>query len=373
MDARRFVKKEPLLIISALLAAVTLLFVPLDTVASYDYDRIIRTILTLFFFLLVVEGLKECKALDWLAHETLKNVGSSVTLCVMLVLLPFFSAMLFSNDVSLLTFVPLAMAVLAQAGMKERIPVVIVLQTVAANIGSSLAPFGNPHNLYMFNLMEVYGFTVLEYELALVPLVVVGTAAFLAMSMLVPRKEISVEKEEVRITDTRKLAVIMAMFVLAIATVFGAVPLLVTLAVMVAVFLVIMPRMFLRLDYGILMVFFFLFVFANGMTSIPSLYSSMSDLMDSQPLLTTVLVSQFTTNVSATLLLQPFTSDWAAVLVGADIGGFGTPIASMAAVITLRLYLLREDRDMKRYFKTFFIINAVMLAVLIPVCLLIRL
>lgn len=367
MDVRGFLKKEFLLVISAILALLSLFIVPFDTVMSYDYMRILKTICTLLFFLLIVAGLKECKALDVLAHKAVGNVTNSRMLFLILIFLPFFSAMLFSNDVSLLTFVPLAIVILSLAKMAWMIPAVVILQTVAANIGSSLTPFGNPHNLYIFNLNDVYGFTLAEYEIALIPIVVVGTLAMLAMTMMLPNREMSIKYEdEVKIEHKPALTVIMAMFVLAIVTVLGFIPFYITAVIMIAVFLVMMPRIFLKIDYSILFIFFFLFVFANGVTNLESIHDSLSDLMAADPMLTTFLVSQLTSNVPSTILLQPFTDDWTAVLVGADIGGFGTPIASMASIITLRLYLLEENTDLKQYFKTFFVINIVIIAVLIP-------
>jgi len=119
-------------------------------------------------------------------------------------------------------------------------------------------------------------------------------------------------------------------------------------------------------NYSILFIFFFLFIFANGLTSMESIYNVINDLMAWDPMLTTVLVSQFTSNVPSTILLQPFTTDWAAVLVGANIGGFGTPIASMASIISLKFYLQEEDSSIKSYLKIFLLLNLVMLAVLIP-------
>ncbi len=367
MEVREFVKRNILLVISAILAIISLFFVPFDTVLSYEYQRILKTICILLFFLLIVAGLKECKALDKLATITLGNLKTTTSLCLVLILLPFFSAMLFSNDVSLLTFIPISIATLGMAKRKELVAVVIVLQTVAANIGSSLTPFGNPHNLYIFNFNDKYGFTLMDYEMALIPIVVVGTLAILIMTLMIPKHEMEVKmRDDINIEHKPKFLVIMAMFILAILTVMNIVPFYITTVIMIAVFLVIMPKVFLKIDYSILCIFFFLFIFANNVTSIDTIRSVLTDLMAWDPMLTTVLVSQFTSNVPSTILLEQFTDDWAAVVVGADIGGFGTPIASMASVITLRLYLLNKEHDVGHFFKVFFLIELVMLAVLIP-------
>ncbi len=367
MDVSGFVKREPLLVISAVLAFFSLFLVPFDTVLTYDYSRILETICTLLYFLLIVAGLKECKALDKLAKKALENIKTTTTLCLTLILLPFFCSMLFSNDVALLTFVPLAITILGMAEMRGTIAIVVILQTVAANIGSSLTPFGNPHNLYIFNLYDQYGFDLWEYEAALVPIVVVGAIVMLAITLLIPRKPMDVKMEDnIEIQHRPKLFILLALFVVAIITVLDFIPYYITVFVMIAIFLVMMPQVFKKVDYSILFVFFFLFVFANGLTSMESIHNMLTDLMSEDPMLTTVLVSQFTSNVPSTILLEPFTDDWAAVVVGADIGGFGTPIASMASIITLKLYMREEDADMKKYMKIFLIINVIVLAALIP-------
>jgi Na+/H+ antiporter NhaD/arsenite permease-like protein len=367
MDIIGFVKKDYLLVISAVLALISLFLVPFDTVKSYNYERILETICTLLFFLLIVAGLKECNALNRLAQKAITSINTTRALCLVLILLPFFCAMLFSNDVSLLTFVPLAIAILAMAGLKNRIIMVVILQTVAANVGSYLTPFGNPHNLYIYNLNDVYGFSLMEYEMMLIPIVAVGAIALLTMTLTIKKEPLEVRMEEdTELKDRKTLIVLAALFVLAIVTVVDVIPFYITLAIIILAFLVMMPRAFLKVNYSILFIFFFLFIFANGLTSMEEVHNFIRDLMDWDPMITTVLVSQFTSNVPSTILLQPFTDDWAAVLVGADIGGFGTPIASMASIISLKLYLQEEDSSVKDYLKVFFTINLIMLAVLIP-------
>ena len=367
MDVIGFVKNDYLLVISAVLALISLFLVPFDTIMTYSYNRILETICTLLIFLLIVAGLKECNALNKLAHKAVTNIRTTRALCLALILLPFFCAMLFSNDVALLTFVPLSITILSMAGLKGTIIIVVVLQTVSANVGSYLTPFGNPHNLYIFNFMDHYGFTLWEYEATLIPIVVVGAIVLIAIAMMIKNKPLTTELEEdIELKDKKVLIAICVLFVIAIVTVLDLIPFYITLAVIVLAFLVMMPRVFTKVNYSILFIFFFLFLFANGLTNMSEVHSLITDLMEWDPMLTTVLVSQFTSNVPSTILLQPFTDDWAAVLVGADIGGFGTPIASMASIISIKLYLQEEDSSIKQYLKVFFAVNLVMLVVLIP-------
>ncbi len=367
MELRRFVKKDPILIISIILAALTLFVCPLDIVISHDYSRIMKTICILFCFLIIVEGLKECNALKKLAEKILIGKKTSLSLCFALVFLPFFTSMVFTNDVALITFVPFAIMILRTAHLECRIPVVLVLQTMAANIGSSLTPFGNPHNLYMFGLYEKYGFTLLEYEIALIPIVLVGALVLILLTMTIKKENIEFEIEKNNeTTSKKKLLVILILFIISILTVIGVVPWILTTVIVAIVFALMMPRTFKTVNYGILLIFFFLFVFTNNIASIESISSAITHLTAMDPMLTIVGVSQFTSNVPSTILLEQFTMDWKAITVGADIGGFGTPIASMASVITLSLYLAEKDLNVKKYLTKYTIFNIVMLIALIP-------
>jgi len=367
MDAAGFARRQSLLLVSAILALISLFFVPFETVLEYDYTRILRTICMLLLFLLIVAGLKECKALDVLAERCMSRMGTARAMCLLFIALPFFSAMLFSNDVSLVTFVPMAIAILDRAGLRKLIIRVIILQTMAANIGSSLTPFGNPHNLYIYNLMDHYGFDIVDYELALIPIVAVGALTILALAMLVRNTPLETRvANKDRIENPRNVYVLIGLFALAVVSVAGLIPLYIALIAVIAAIALLMPSIFRKVDYGILLVFLFLFIFANGITEMTWIHQGISAMMAWDPMLTTVFVSQFTSNISSCILLQPFTSDWAAVLVGADIGGFGTPIASMASIIALRFYLMEEGSSVKAYMKVFVLFNLIMLAVLIP-------
>ena len=367
MELVEFVKKDYLLVISAILAVISLFIVPFDTVLNYEYMRIMKTICILLCFLLIVAGLKECKALNLLAHKALSNIKTTTGLCLVLIALPFFCAMLFSNDVAVLTFVPLALATIGIANTKWLLALVVVLQSVAANVGSFLTPFGNPHNLYIYSLHDYYGFSLWEYEMALIPIVVVGITVLTAIAFLLPKKDLPMNLEkDVELEHKGCLWIIGALMVISIATVLDFIPFYISIVILIVTFLIMMPKVFRKVDYSILFIFFFLFIFANGITSLEIIYDTLKNLISIDPMLTTVLVSQFTSNVPSTILLQPFTDNWEAIVVGADIGGFGTPIASMVNIIAIKLYLSEEGTTIRGYLKPFIAINLLMLAVLIP-------
>ena len=365
MELGTWVRNNCLLTISAILAAVSFVLVPIDTIVSYDYWRILLTIGTLLCFLLIVAGLRECAVLDVFAKRAVGKITSVTSLCLVLVFLPFFFAMLFTNDVALVTMIPLAIIMLDRAGMRGHIPLVIVLQTAAANVGGSLTPFGNPHNLYIYNLKDVYGFSLMDFLSALFPVVVTGAVVILIMTLLVKHRPLEADAGgEVSITDKGTAIALAVLFILSVLTVVTGFPLIVTLLVVVAVITWRMPRVFLKTDYTILFVFFFLFVFVNSVANIGSVRGFLVDSLSAEPLLTSVWVSQFTSNLPAAVMLQPFTDRWDAVLVGTDIGCFGTPIASMANVLAIRFYLRERDADPRKFFGIFAVVNVLMIAVM---------
>ncbi|MBQ2084342.1 MAG: anion permease, partial [Firmicutes bacterium] len=146
---RTFIKKEPVLVIAALAAAVSCFFVSPD--GTYFSYLDLRTLALLYCLMTVVAGLRQAGLFEHLAQEVCERSGSLRMLSILLVLLCFFTSMLITNDVALLTFVPFAVIVLGMSGRLQHLIRVVVLQTVAANLGSMLTPVGNPQNLYLYS------------------------------------------------------------------------------------------------------------------------------------------------------------------------------------------------------------------------------
>ena len=362
-----FVRGQAVLTVSAVLAVASMLLVP----PSADYvDYIdVRMLCILFCFMAVVAGMRECHLFGALAGRLLAGRRSMRALCLILVLLPFFCSMFITNDVALITFVPFTILVLGMAGERGSILPVVVLQTVAANLGSMLLPFGNPQNLFIYSR---YGLETGDMVLALAPYVVVGGVAMCLMCARFPTHEVHVDISRDRDVRSRGFLVLMfVLFALCILTVLHVLPWQAVLVVTVLAIALTHRRVLARVDYGLLLTFVCLFVFTGNIAHIDAVSSALEGLMSWEPMLASLGISQVISNVPAATLLSGFTADWEGLLVGVDVGGFGTPIASMASMISLGFYSRTEGADTKRYLLWFTAANVVMVAVLVCVYLII--
>ena len=356
-------KGNVVLVVSAVLAVASMAIVPPSS-GYLDYIDV-RMLCILFCFMAVVAGMRDCNLFGTVAGRILAGRHALRTLCLVLVLLPFFCSMFITNDVALITFVPFTILVLSMADERGSILPVVVLQTVAANLGSMLLPFGNPQNLFIYSR---YGVGTGEMVLLLAPFVVVGGIVLCILCLRFDRHEVHVEMSRDRDFHSRGfLALTFALFALCILTVLRVVPWQAVLVVTIAVIAIARHRVLLKVDYGLLLTFVFLFVFTGNIAHVDAVSSALGSLMSWDPMLASLGVSQVISNVPAATLLSGFTTDWQDLLVGVDIGGFGTPIASMASMISLGIYSKVEGADTGRYLVLFTAVNILMIVLLVPV------
>lgn len=355
-----FIKKETVLCIAALLAAGSMFFVPPD--AGYlDYPDY-RVLALLFGLMLVIAGLQDIGLFRYLGCRFLGSIRNTRDLGLVLVALCFFGSMFITNDVALITFVPFSVMVLTMAGQSQMLIPVVVLQTIAANLGSMLTPVGNPQNLYLYTVYELSIGTFLGYMLPLAALAL----ALLAAAVLLRGKESLTEAhlEKVQIPDRRKLAVYSILFLVCLACVLRVLPWPVMLAVLTAAVFCTDRKLFGRVDYFLLLTFVCFFLFIGNVGRIPAVSSLLRELIAGRELPAGVALSQVISNVPAAILLSGFTDNAKALLYGVNIGGLGTLIASLASVISYRLYGNSEGAGKGAYLKTFTLYNLVFLALL---------
>ena len=361
----RFLRSQTVLVASAVLAAASMLLVP-PSWGYVDYVDV-RTLCILFCFMAVVAGLKNCNVFEILAQRILGGERSVKALCLLLVLLPFLCAMFITNDVALITFVPFSILVLRIAGRSDLTIPVVVLQTAAAILGSMSIPFGNTQNLY---ISSSYNVGMGEFLSVMLPVSLVGIALVLLMCMRFGDGRVDIEFDRTYILKHRRsLVLYAALFALCVATVLRWVPYQLTIVLTVVCLLAVMPRTLLKVDYGLLLTLLFMFVFAGNMAQIDAVREVFGSLMSWDPTITAIALSQVTGNMPASVLLSEFTSDWQGLLAGIGVGGFGTPIASMASVVSLRIYMREMGDGPGRYLRHYTAVNALMLLVLVPLAL----
>ena len=358
---KAFIKKEAVLCIAFLCAVISMLLVPPDVgYASYvDY----RVLALLFCLMLVVAGLQDCGLFDLLARRLLAGEKRFRFLAMALVLLPFFSSMLITNDVALLTFVPFAVLVLELTGRQAQLPYVVTLQTVAANLGSMAMPVGNPQNLF---LCSKFSIPMGGFFAAVLPLTAVSLVGLVLAAGATSGDIIRVDFQDAGgIGKPGQLKLMLLLFALCLLSVFHVLPWPALLAVVIVAAALFARHLFPWVDYALLCTFVCFFVFSGNLGRMEGVRGVLTGLMAQNTVVTSALASQIISNVPAAVLLSGFTDNWAALLAGTNVGGLGTPIASLASLISLRLYLRTEGAKPLRYLGVFSAVNFAGLALLL--------
>ena len=358
---KTFFKQETVLCIAALCAVLTMFLVPLD--ASYIGYIDFRVLCLLWCLMAVVALVQECGTFRFLAVWLVRRFGGGRVLGIILVLLPFFTAMLVTNDVALLTFVPFTLLLLQSIGCTGRAAEVLVLQTVAANLGSMATPVGNPQNLYLYG---AYSLGAGEFFAAVLPLTALSFAILTVSAAFVLPKGLTVPAlEAAPIRDKGKLGVYGVLFVLCLLTVFHVLPYGVMTIIVLAAVALLQPKLLKEMDYGLLLTFVCFFIVSGNLGRVEAVREVLQDLLGRSTLLTSAAASQVISNVPAAVLLSAFTENWKELLQGVNIGGLGTPIASLASLITLKLYLRSEGAQAGHFLLVFMSVNLQALLVLL--------
>lgn len=354
---RSFLAKEAVLVVAVLAATVSCALVPFDEAYASYIDW--HTLALLFCLMAVVSGLRYMGVMRLMGRLVVSKASSGCSVCLFLVALAFFASMLVTNDVALITFVPLALVVLSEAKMDRLCATIVVLMTVAANLGSMFLPIGNPQNLFLY---QASGMGFGEFAFLVAPLVAVSALLLLIACFTVSLRkaptsfespEKMADKIELTWANGMKLALYLVLFALCIGAVLGyfdafALVLLVAVAVGVADF-----RALMKVDFGLLLTFVALFVFVGNLGRVPFVFEALSAVCEVSPFAAAVCASQVISNVPAAILLAGFTADYQALIVGANVGGLGTLIASMASLISFKIATGSRLVEKGRYIAVF--------------------
>lgn len=358
---KRLLKEETVLTVAAVLAVVSMFVIPPD--AGYLAYVDVQVLVLLFCLMLAMAGFQEQGIFRALAQALLVRARNYRQLCLILVFLCFFSAMVITNDVALITFVPFTITILDMAGARNRILIIVVLQTIAANLGSMMTPIGNPQNLYLYasSGMSIGAFLKLMFPATLM-------SAILLLVCCVMHKPVEIrldslgdghgEDEAVMAGDRRlRMAFYTLVFIVSLLTVFHVMPYGVPLAVTIGGALFVHPQILKKVDYTLLLTFISFFLFIGNMGRIPAVSGWLAQILNGKELLVSFFCSQVISNVPAAVLLSGFTTQWEKLLLGVNIGGLGTLIASMASLISYKLYVKEVPEKKGEYFRIFTMMN----------------
>ena len=362
-----FVKKNAVMVIALVAALVTTFIVPPDS-AYIDYFDF-KTLTCLFCVLAVVCALKNIRFFYILARKIVELFKTARMSVLALVYITFIGSMLIANDMALLTFLPLGFFVLNETGMKKYMAFTFIMQNIAANLGGMLTPFGNPQNLYLYSKFDI---PTMEFMgIMLVPFLLSIALITLCCLVFVKGEELSLKEEAVSLPALRTV-VYLLLFALSIVIVFRGIPYWIGLIVIPISIFFLDRNALKKVDYPLLLTFVFFFVFAGNMARIDVVRQGLGFLMEQNALVYSTLSCQVISNVPSAILLSQFTTNYRELLLGVNIGGVGTLIASLASLITLREYTKNDSQGTKAYVIKFSLFNFAFLGILLGLMILIN-
>jgi len=412
---KHFIKSNPVFIFAGIAASFSMFFVPPN--AGYISYIDFRTIVILLSQLMIIEGLMESGVFDFLSGKIVKRFQDTRSLSSMLILMCFFISMLVTNDVSLISFVPLTIILLEKIKDDNLMIFVIVLETIAANLGSMLMPFGNPQNLFLFNISGISG---LEFIMLMLKYTAVSLVLILICCIFIPKKNLagikdvsmpssaenilnsddnifssidkgaenqihgaksekqihganldnSIQKKSTiqsKSSMKKNLEIIGSIILLTICilTVFHIGNEWILIALCVGFFLIIDRAVLKNVNYILPLTFMEFFILTGNIKALPQFSETLSRFITGHEMITGVLLSQIISNVPAAMLLSSFTDNYKALIIGTDIGGLGTLIASMASLISFQFYSSEENSRPGKYLLVFTLMNVIFLIVLL--------
>ena len=357
---KKFISQHSVMCIAAALAIVTSIIVPPDAEYAGYFD--LKTLTCLFCTLAVICALKNIRFFTFLARKIVSLTGNIRISVLALVYITFIGSMIIANDMALITFLPLGYFVLSDTGKQKYMAFTFIMQNIAANLGGMLTPFGNPQSLYLYSYFNI---PTGEFTLIMLPLFLLSVVLITALCLIFVRSErISINQTEKIRLPIKKTIFYLLLFAYSIAIVFRVVPFWTGL-ILIPLALIFTDALALaKVDYALLLTFVFFFIFAGNMSRMEIVQNLLSGLLEKSTLIFSVLCCQVMSNVPTAVLLSHFTENYRELLMGVNIGGAGTMIASLASLITYREYTSHDPKGKTRYLLLFTAINIFFVVVL---------
>ena len=362
---KKKLKLDPVMCAAYILAAVSAFFVRPDKGYLNYIDW--RSLGILWGLMVIIRGFRENGIFEKIASVLLKKVDNGFKLSLVLIFLCFFGSMFITNDVALITFVPFAIMILHSCKREDLTIYVVILQTIAANLGSMMTPIGNPQNLYLFGIMHI---GIGQFMLILLPYTIVTAVLLLICCLLLPGRRDKLEQHEsIAVTKhfgtKTQIIIYTILFIVAVLSVLEVVP----WYVMVILVLLIVGGMDFKIllgaDYILLLTFIGFFIFTGNIGRVDKISELLSHIVAGREFAAGIISSQLISNVPSALLINGFANDLSELLKGVNIGGLGTLIASMASLISYKGYTNACPDKKGRYLLMFTAFNVGFLIVMI--------
>ena len=346
-----FSKKNIVMFIAMLVAITSTVFVPFDKQYASYFDY--RTLTCLFCTLAVVCAFTNIDFFYIVACKIVEKFKTTRKCILSLVIITFIGSMLLANDMALLTFLPLGFYVLSTTNKPKYMAFTFIMQNIAANLGGMLTPFGNPQNLYLFSKFNIP--TIEFMQIMFLPFLL-ATILIIVCCLCVKSEQMTVTGQK-KPLNTKRTIIYSVLFIFAVSVVFRIIPYQIGLIVIPVSLFFLDKNALKKVDYPLLLTFVFFFVFAGNISRIPQISEFLSQLLQKDTLFYSTLSCQFISNVPSAILLSQFTNNYPALLVGVNIGGTGTLIASLASLITFREYTKHNKGKTGKYILLFSAFN----------------
>ena len=357
-----FIKSEAVLSIAIVLAIITCFFVPIDKEYLNYFD--FNTLISLFCMLAVIAGLKSTNIFELISRKMIGLFHTRRSVIYALVFGTFFFDMIVANDMSLITFLPLTYIVLHSTKNDKYLAFTFIMQTIAANMGGMITPYGNPQNLYLYSYYHID--TTEFFSILLVQSICVAVLLYICCAFI--HNEPLKLKNNNKITlDKKNLYFYIILFFIVILTIFRVIPYIVTLAIVILVIALIDIKKFKEVDFSLLATFCVFFIFSGNIARIPAIREFISKIVVDNTLLAGIISCQFISNVPTAIFLSKFTTNYRELLISVNIGSLGILISSLASLITLKEFLKHQPKNFWKYLGMFTLFNTIFIFVLLLV------
>ena len=353
-----FIKKEIVLFISMLLAIFSCIF-STPKLSYIDF----KVLVLLFNLMIVISAFNELNVLDSIATKILKKCTSYISVSFALIFITFISSMIVTNDVALITFIPITIIIGKKANFNPL--KIIIFQTIAANLGSSFTPMGNPQNLFLYSF---YKLGIIDFFKITLPLLLISIFLLLFIIFKGKNRELKIKLKTIYVKDKKEVVIFSTLFFVILLSVLHFIDYKITFLITLITVLLCNKNLFSKVDYSLLLTFIGFFIFIGNISTLDSVKNFMEYMLKSSKatFVSSILISQVISNVPATMLLSGFTNSIRELILGVNIGGLGTLIASLASVISFKLYSNEFPEESNTYFKSFTFYNILGLSIIIP-------
>ena len=360
---KSFAKTNTVMLVAALCALITAFIIPPDREYLDYFD--FKTLTCLFCVLAVVCALRNIRFFYTMAKAIVRKFRTAKSAILALVYITFIGSMLIANDMALLTFLPLGYFVLHTTGMEKHLAFTYIMQNIAANLGGMLTPFGNPQNLYLYSKFNIPDAEFVS--IMFLPFIISIILITVCCLVFVKSEPLVIEEKAASLPIARTVTYLI-LFAFSILIVFKFIPYWTGLIIIPLAILLLDRVALLQVDYGLLLTFVFFFIFAGNMSRIDIVRDFFSYLLEQNTLIFSALSCQVISNVPSAILLSQFTENYRELLLGVNIGGAGTLIASLASLITFKEYTKQDPKHTLSYILKFTAYNFAFLIILITIC-----